>query len=572
MAGKTIVKTETSERRQALVVAGMHRSGTSAMARLLSLSGAALPERVMDPGPDNPLGYWEPWEMVALDDEILAAIDSRWDDVFALKGNQRALASRTAFLGKAQDFLTHNFGSRDLPVMKDPRSSVLTGFWREALDQSGLDPTYVIMVRHPLEVADSLLARNGFPREKSLLLWASYMLAVERDTRGASRLFVSYSDMLSDWRGVLDRVEKTLGRPLPRRTPAAGVEIERFLSKSHRHHEAGGEAFDALGADWAGVRAVYDWMSGAARGAESDEKPLDKVERELAGVERVFGPVLAEAMLNELGQRKSLAHATEALEAATFHREALLVEVDAAKAQFAQFHAEADGKTQALQADILGAQDLIAELRAELETAQGAYEAQFRIVQGAHEAELKTAQGAYEAQFKIIQEAHEAELKAAHEAAVEATRSVYDEEIAQAKVQLERVHAEADQALQLEQASHQATRHLLQGEIAKIDILSQQLTEVRNQFRQADTASRDDRIARREAEAQAASQAAKVEILTQQLAAAMAWEPVALNAQATAAALDEHIKNLTLDREALLASTSWQLTRPLRAVMRRIRR
>ncbi|OYX33647.1 MAG: hypothetical protein B7Y99_06925 [Caulobacterales bacterium 32-69-10] len=498
MAGKTIVKTETSERRQALVVAGMHRSGTSAMARLLSLSGAALPERVMDPGPDNPLGYWEPWEMVALDDEILAAIDSRWDDVFALKGNQRALASRTAFLGKAQDFLTHNFGSRDLPVMKDPRSSVLTGFWREALDQSGLDPTYVIMVRHPLEVADSLLVRNGFPREKSLLLWASYMLAVERDTRGASRLFVSYSDMLGDWRGVLDRVEKTLGRPLPRRTPAAGVEIERFLSKSHRHHEAGGEAFDALGADWAGVRAVYDWMSGAARGAESDEKALDKVERELTGVERVFGPVLAEAMLNELGQRKSLAQATEALEAVTFHREALLVEVDAAKAQFSQFHAEADGKAQELQAEILGAKDLIAELRAELETAQGAYE--------------------------------------------------------------------------LEQASHQATRHLLQGEIAKIDILSQQLTEVRNQFRQTDTASRDDRIARREAEAEAASQAAKVEILTQQLAAAMAWEPVALNAQATAAVLDEHIKNLTLDREALLASTSWQLTRPLRAVMRRIRR
>jgi hypothetical protein len=56
MAGKTIAKTSAPARRQALVVAGMHRSGTSAMARLLSLSGATLPERVMDPGPDNPLG------------------------------------------------------------------------------------------------------------------------------------------------------------------------------------------------------------------------------------------------------------------------------------------------------------------------------------------------------------------------------------------------------------------------------------------------------------------------------------------------------------------------------------
>jgi len=502
MAEKTIVKTETSERRQALVVAGMHRSGTSAMARLLSLSGAALPERVMDPGPDNPLGYWEPWEMVALDDEILAAIDSRWDDVFVLKGNQRALASGTAFLGKAQDFLTHNFGTRDLPVMKDPRSSVLTGFWREALDQAGLDPTYVIMVRHPLEVADSLLARNGFPREKSLLLWASYMLAVERDTRGASRLFVSYSDMLSDWRGVLDRVEKALGRPLPRRTPAAGVEIERFLSKSHRHHEAGGEAFDALGADWAGVRAVYDGMSGAARGAEFDETALDKVERELAGVERVFGPVLAEAMLNELGQRKSLAQATEALEAVTFHRDALLVEAEAASKQFSQFHAEADQKAQALQGEIQQTHDCLVEARAELT----------------------------------------------------------------------HVQAGAAQILQMEHAAHQVTRQLLQGEIAKLDILSQQINEVREQFRQTDSASRNDRAARREAEGQAAALAAKVEILTQQMNAALAWESVALNAQATAAALAAHIENLNVDRQAILTSTSWQLTRPLRAVMRRIRR
>lgn len=546
MAGKTIVKADTSVRRQALVVAGMHRSGTSAMARLLSLSGASLPERVMDPGPDNPLGYWEPWEMVALDDEILAAIDSRWDDVFALKGNERALATRTAFLDKAQAFLTHNFGTRDLPVMKDPRSSVLTGFWREALDQVGLDPVYVIMVRHPLEVADSLLARNGFPREKSLLIWASYMLAVERDTRGASRLFVDYSALLGDWRGVLDRVEKTLGRPLPRRTPAAGVEIERFLSKSHRHHEAGGEALDSLGADWAAVRAVYDELTGAAGGAELDEKALDKAEGELADAERVFGPVLADAMLSELGLRRTLAQATETLEVVTFDRQALRDEAEAAKHQFAQFHAEADGKAQGLQAEILQAQDLIAALRAELSAAQSGYETQFRIVQDAHEAELKTAQGVYEEQFRLVQESHEASAEA-----------------------MQKAHAET---LQLEQASHQATRHLLQGEIAKGDILSQQLVEVREQFRLADTASRDDRIARREAEAQAASQAAKVEILTQQLVEARAWEPVAVNAQATAAALDEHVKNLIVDRQALLASTSWKLTRPLRAVMRRVRR
>lgn len=295
MAGKTTAKTSAPARRQALVVAGMHRSGTSAMARLLSLSGATLPERVMDPGPDNPLGYWEPWEMVALDDEILQAVDSRWDNVFAVKDNERAWAARGRFLDKAKGFLTHNFGDQDLLVMKDPRSSILASFWRQALDEIAVDPVYVIMVRHPLEVAESLLARSGSPREKSLLLWTSYMLAVERDTRDAPRVFVTYSDMLNDWRGVLDRIEAVLGRSLPRRTPSAGVEIERFLSKSHRHHEADVAALDEIPGVWTGAQTTYRWMLEAARGAAPAPKALAAVEGELDGLERIVGPVLAEA-------------------------------------------------------------------------------------------------------------------------------------------------------------------------------------------------------------------------------------------------------------------------------------
>lgn len=241
-----------------------------------------------------------------------------------------------------------------------------------------------------------------------------------------------------------------------------------------------------------------------------------------------------QAMLNELGQRKSLAQATEALEAVTFHRDALRVEAEAAIKQFSQLHAEADQKAQALQGEILQTRDSLAEAPAEL-----------AAVREAGQAELATAHSAYEAQFTRLQDDHRAEVT--------------------------HVQAGAGQVLQMEHAALQVTRQLLQGEIAKLDILSQQINEVREQLRQTDAASRNDRAARREAEGQAAAQAAKVEILTQQMNAALAWEPVALNAQATAAALAAHIENLNVDRQAILASTSWQLTWPLRAAMRRSR-
>jgi hypothetical protein len=370
MAGKTIAKTSAPARRQALVVAGMHRSGTSAMARLLSLSGATLPERVMDPGPDNPLGYWEPWEMVALDDEILEAVDSRWDNVFAVKDNDRAWAARGRFLDKAKDFLTHNFGDQDLLVMKDPRSSILARFWRQALDEIAVDPIYVIMVRHPLEVADSLLARNGSPRAKSLLLWTSYMLAVERDTRDAPRIFVTYSDMLNDWRGVLDRIEAAMERPLPRRTPAAGVEIERFLSKSHRHHEADVSALDEMQGVWPGAQTTYRWLIDAARGATPAPQTLATVEAELDALERTIGPVVAE-LRQELAQIPlAKADAAEAREERT-RMEFLLGDIRQEAADlrfhFDKFHAEADARDKAAGAAIAHYQGIAEQWKREAE-------------------------------------------------------------------------------------------------------------------------------------------------------------------------------------------------------------
>ena len=45
--------------RESWVVLGMHRSGTSLMARLLQISGGELPKDLMAPSKANSLGYSE---------------------------------------------------------------------------------------------------------------------------------------------------------------------------------------------------------------------------------------------------------------------------------------------------------------------------------------------------------------------------------------------------------------------------------------------------------------------------------------------------------------------------------
>src|SRR5437763_425787 len=94
---------------RALVVLGMHRSGTSAMTRTLSLLGAALPKDVMQARSDNPIGFWEPQKVADLNDEILHALDSDWDDVFAFRPKPYLSNFDGVFVGRAVELLQEQF-------------------------------------------------------------------------------------------------------------------------------------------------------------------------------------------------------------------------------------------------------------------------------------------------------------------------------------------------------------------------------------------------------------------------------------------------------------------------------
>lgn len=317
--------------RTALVVAGMHRSGTSAMARMLSLAGAALPPRVIAPGADNPAGFWEPADMVGLNDRILASIGSRWDDVFGHRVGPAVWERRAEHLDEARAFVADSYGEAKTAVLKDPRSSLMIRFWDEALRAEGRRPVYVIMVRHPLEVAASIVARGDASEATAVMAWAACMLAVERDTRGLDRLFVDYDDLLEDWRGVLDRVRVASAGALPEMTAAAEKNVDDYLSTDHRHHRAGEAELAARGDLWSGALTTLSWMRSAARGTEPDTTQLDDALIELERLARLTGPALRDLRM----------------EAAAFPKvRAELAETKAENAALRdlanRFHAEAD--------------------------------------------------------------------------------------------------------------------------------------------------------------------------------------------------------------------------------------
>ena len=219
-----------------LIVAGMHRSGTSALARTLSLCGMALPQNLMPPSSDNPDGYWESSQISAFNEELLRSADTSWDDPLASRALSRGVTPQGS-LERASALLNAEYIDPQPGVFKDPRVSLLLPFWRDAIVKSERSAKVVIAVRNPLEVANSLLARDGFPVAKGVLLWLEYLLAAERDSRGLARAFVSYDDLLVDWRMALARVERKLVFRLPHWTTSAEIQIDKFLSADRRHHK-----------------------------------------------------------------------------------------------------------------------------------------------------------------------------------------------------------------------------------------------------------------------------------------------------------------------------------------------
>ena len=219
----------------ALLVLGMHRSGTSALTRVLNLLGVALGDDLMPPGDDNPLGFWEHQGIVSVHDALLGALDRRWDDPRPMPGgwldSEAAHAAGEAIAAIVQ----RDFAGVSLWAVKDPRLCRLMPLWRRVLADLAIEPRVLLVSRHPQEVAGSLLRRDGLPIAIGELLWARYLLEAVRGSEGCRRGMVAYDELLADWQGALDRINRALATQLIADASQAR-DIDAFLTPQLRHH------------------------------------------------------------------------------------------------------------------------------------------------------------------------------------------------------------------------------------------------------------------------------------------------------------------------------------------------
>lgn len=243
----------------AIIILGMHRSGTSALTGVLARLGIDAGPNLQDGNEFNARGYWEHKDVVRIHDELFRKLGSGWQDTRPLPAGWEHGPSAESARAALAALLQRDFGASDPWLVKDPRMCRLLPLWRKVLEDLGVRPCYVIMTRHPAEVASSLAKRDDMPETQALLLWLQHMVEIERQTRGQRRVAVTYDQLLDDWRSVVDRIAATLDVKLPSPGPETDSSINDFLSSDLRHHR---ERDAATASPLSGLAlSVYDALS-----------------------------------------------------------------------------------------------------------------------------------------------------------------------------------------------------------------------------------------------------------------------------------------------------------------------
>ena len=223
--------------RTAILVLGMHRSGTSALTGVLARLGCDLPATLMPAHPTNSKGFGESIAIAKLNDNILASAGSKWNDWQDFNEEWFKSDLAAEFKLRAKEVLFSEFGLSPFFVIKDPRICRILPFWIDVLTDSGVGILAVHIHRNPLEVASSLNARDAIHTEIGKMIWLQYVISAERNSRTIPRAFTSYSNLLQCWAVEIERIRRQLKIVWPRYSFNVAEEIDDFVSPQLRHQK-----------------------------------------------------------------------------------------------------------------------------------------------------------------------------------------------------------------------------------------------------------------------------------------------------------------------------------------------
>jgi hypothetical protein len=189
-----------------VVITGMHRSGTSMLAEVLTGLGfkSSPSEHFMRGNPHNPRGFFEDWRVNRMNDQLLIDRGAAWDTPWEWT-NAVPSPEESSQVGA----IVRELVSEGVGVVKDPRFCLTYPIWRDSLAR--LNPRVILIVRSPREVASSLEARDGIARDLGEALWVAYMAWALKHLGDEDPVIHLHREVLDAPRQVIRRLQSELG-------------------------------------------------------------------------------------------------------------------------------------------------------------------------------------------------------------------------------------------------------------------------------------------------------------------------------------------------------------------------
>ncbi len=315
--------------RRALVIVGMHRSGTSATALAFQRLGWNVGQNSLPTQQAvNRDGFGENSGIVALNESLLASFGKRWFQLFALPSGWAETADGAVWVEKATDVLSREFANESRWLLKDPRLCLTLPLWLAALQRLGIEVRLIVQARSPFAVARSLERRDRLPISVGMLLWLHNTLQAELNSRDCVRAVLQYEHVLERGAAALALFDDV----------AVDADIDIGIDASLNHGAPEVTPEGPLAA--ACARVLEALVSGDSTQLESQSALAETLGDELGAVR---SSPLAIELIEELTAALTLASA-DAVAQGDNHSEALAMigEKDAEIAQVGEYAAQCE--------------------------------------------------------------------------------------------------------------------------------------------------------------------------------------------------------------------------------------
>ncbi|WP_434433930.1 sulfotransferase family protein [Lactiplantibacillus paraplantarum] len=222
--------------KQAVLILGSGRSGTSVMTKCINLMGISLgTDNLLAPSKRiNPKGYFENKDVI----NIHKSLGSRIRYRPAFKGyydSPKIKKDRAALTTYLQTF----FENEQYLAIKDPRMNDYIELWQHVLADVEVLPAEIVLLRNPMDVVNS--NERAWHRDTTLAMrqWQVRTLLSLRDTDRDHRILVTYEDLFGQTLATLKRIATQFDLPWTNDEAALQAQIDDFIDPALQKSDSG---------------------------------------------------------------------------------------------------------------------------------------------------------------------------------------------------------------------------------------------------------------------------------------------------------------------------------------------